>query len=256
LIIFNLIQPVLKEAKEKLQEIVAGNLMGDAVVKVTIGILSVKQAIGSPNRQDFPLLQGKEVMIEAQVLGSYGQAFTDTPKEFNGALNDILSLDLVTNDNRAIFIATLHAVAAHLNMVTGTRHCHDEEPEKCAAQIAQHIMADSGKIKVGLIGLQPVILENLVITFGADNVRCTDLNPNNMGAIKYGAEIWDGRTETEKLIKWCDLVLVTGSTIINNTFDEIREEATSQSKRLIIFGVTIAGISVLLGLERVCFQPH
>jgi uncharacterized protein (DUF4213/DUF364 family) len=250
------IKPVLKEAKEKLQAITAGNHLGGAAVRVTIGTLSVKQAIGSPIRQDFPLLQGKEVMIEAQVLGSYGQAFTDTPNDFNGSLNDVLGLTLNKNDNRAIFIATLNAVAAHLNMVTGTRHCHDEEPEKCASQIAQHIMADSGKVKVGLIGLQPAILENLVLTFGTDNVRCTDLNPKNVGTTKYGAEIWDGKTDTERLIKWCDLLLATSSTIINNTFDEIREKATSQGKRLIIFGVTGAGVSALVGLEILCFQPH
>jgi len=147
-------------------------------------------------------------------------------------------------------------VAAHLNLVTKTRHCRDEEPEKCASQIAQHIMADSGKVKVGLIGLQPAILENLVLTFGTDIVRCTDLNPKNVGSTKYGAEIWDGRTDTERLIKWCDVLLATSSTIVNNTFDEIREIAISQGKRLIIFGVTGAGISALLGLERVCFQPH
>ena len=250
------IKPVLKEVKENLQAITASNHLGDAAVRVTIGTLSVKQAIGSPSRQDFPLLQGKEVMIEAQVLGSFGQAFTDTPNDFNGSLNDVLGLSLNTNDNRAIFIATLNAVVAHLNLVTKTRHCHDEEPEKCASQIAQHIMADSGKVKVGLIGLQPAILENLVLTFGTDNVRCTDLNPKNIGSRKYGAEIWDGRTETEKIIKWCDLLLATSSTIVNNTFDEIREKAISQGKRLIIFGVTGAGVSAIVGLEILCFQPH
>jgi uncharacterized protein (DUF4213/DUF364 family) len=250
------IKPVLEEVKEKLQAIAARHRLGGAAVRVTIGTLSVKQAIGSPSRQDFPLLQGKEVMIEAQFLGSYGQTFTDRPNDFNGSLNEVLGLSLNTNDNRAIFIATLNAVATHLNMVTGTRHCRDEEPEECASQIAQHILANSGKVKVGLIGLQPAILENLALTLGTDNVRCTDLNPNNIGTIKYGAEIWDGRTDTEKLIKWCDLLLATGSTIVNNTFDEIRAKATSQGKRLIIFGVTGAGVAALSGLERVCFKAH
>jgi uncharacterized protein (DUF4213/DUF364 family) len=250
------LKPVLKEVKEEFQAIAASHHLGNAAVRVTIGTLSVKQAIGSPSRQDFPLLQGKEVMIEAQFLRSFGQAFTDRPGDFNGSLNDVLGLNLNTNDNRAIFIATLNAVAAHLNMVTRTRHCHDEEPEECARQIAQHILADSGKVKVGLIGLQPAILENLVLTFRTDNVRCTDLNPGNTGAPKYGVEIWDGRTETEKLINWSDLVLATSSTIVNDTFDEIREIAISQDKRLIIFGVTGAGVSALVGREILCFQSH
>lgn len=249
-------KPVIEEVKEKFQALVAEHQMGEEPVQVTIGTLPTKQAIGSPVRQDFPLLEGKEVMIEAQFKGSFGQAFTDKPHDFTGSLKDALALSLDINDNRAILIATLNAVMAHMGMVTGVRHCRDEEPEECAAQIAQHILINFGEIKVGLIGLQPAILENLVKVFGADNVCCTDLNPKNVGSQKFGAEIWDGRTETTRLISWCDLLLATSSTIVNNTFDGIREETVSQGKRLIIFGVTGAGVSVLLGLERVCFQAH
>jgi hypothetical protein len=250
------LKPVLDELKEKFQAIVVGRNLGEKMVQVTIGTLTVKQAIGSPRRQDFPLLEGKEVMIEAQFQGSFGQAFTDRPNDFTGSLNDVMGLNLNTNDNRAIFIATLNAVAAHLDIVTGTRHCHDEEPEECASQMAKQILADSGKIKVGLVGLQPAILENLVLTFGTDNVRCTDLNPKNVGSRKYGAEIWDGRTETERLISYCDLLLATSSTIVNNTFNAIRKEVIARGKRLIIFGVTGAGAASLLGLERVCLRAH
>ena len=249
-------KPIIIEAKEKLQSIAAQKHLGETAVKVTIGTLSVKQAIGSPKRQDFPLLQGKEVMIEAEFRGSYGQAFTDKPSDFSGSLNDVLELSLDKSDNRAIFIATLNAVTAYLGLVGETRHCRDEEPEECAAEIAQYILDNTGKIKVGLIGLQPAILENLVLAFGRDNVRCTDLNPDNVGSVKYGAQIWDGKTDTGKLIKWCELLLVTSSTIVNGTFDEIREQAAAQGKRMIIFGVTGAGVAALTGLERVCFRAH
>lgn len=250
------LKPVLEEVREKFQEITADHHLGDEVVQVTIGTLSVKQAIGTPSRQDFPLLEGKEVMIEAIFRGSFGQAFTDHPHDFTGSLNDVIGLSLNTNENRGIFIATLNAVMACLGMVSGVRHCHDEEPEECAKQIARHILDEFGRVKVGMVGLQPAILENLVLTFGAENVRCTDLNPKNTGSRKYGAEIWDGRTETNRLIEWCDIPLVTSSTIVNNTLDNIRKEVIPQGKRLIIFGVTGAGVSVLLGLERLCFQPH
>jgi uncharacterized protein (DUF4213/DUF364 family) len=248
--------PVLDEVKEKIQDIVARHHLGDSAVRVTIGTLSVKQAIGSPRRQDFALLQGKEVMIEAEFLGSYGQAFTVRPEDFNGSLHDILDLNLDADNHRAIFVATLNAVAAHLKMVARTRHCHDEEPEECASQMARHILADTGMVRVGLIGFQPAILENLVLTFGAENVRCTDLNPDNVGAVKYGIEIWDGKNDTVRLIEWSQLVLATSSTIVNNTFDDIRRQTISQGKRLIIFGVTGAGIAAMTGLEILCFQPH
>ncbi len=246
----------IEKVKMKFQKIMTEHRLGNEPVEVTIGTLTAEQAIGEPVRKDFPLLEGREVMIEAHFKGSFGQAFTDKPHEFRGLLNDVLSLKLDTNGERAIFDATLNAVMAHLGMVTGVRHCHDEEPEKCAAEIAQYILTGFGRVKVGLVGFQPAILENLVKAFGAENVRCADLNPKNIGSPRYGIEIWDGGTDTERLVGWCDILLVTSSTIVNDTYDSIKKEADAKDKRLIIFGVTGAGISALLGLERLCFQPH
>jgi len=250
------VKTTIDEAKEKFQKIIAEHRLGNEPVEVTIGTLTAKQAIGDPVRQDFPLLEGREVMIEAQFKGSFGQAFTDRPHEFKGSLNDVLSLKLDTNDARAIFDTTLNAVMAHLGMVTGVRHCRDEEPEKCAAEMAQYILKNYGKARVGMVGYQPAILENLVKVFGVENVRCTDLNPKNIDSQKCGAEVWDGRTDTERLVVWCDILLATSSTIVNDTFDGIKTGTAAQGKRLIIFGVTGAGVSALLGLERLCFQPH
>ena len=112
-----------------------------------------------------------------------------------------------------------------------------------------------GRIKIGLVGYQPAILEHLIQSFGVDNVRCNDLNPNNIDSLKYGIRIWDGKDHT-KLISWSELLLVTSSTIVNNTYDDIRQETLKQKKHLVIFGVTGAGASALLDLERVCFMAH
>jgi len=87
-------------------------------------------------------------------------------------------------------------------------------------------------------------------------VRCTDLNPDNIGSEKYGVEIWNGRKDTGRLIEKSDIVLATASTVNNNTFDEIYKKAQRLGKRLIVFGVTGAGAAALLGLERLCFLPH
>ena len=250
------LRPVIDEAGEKFRAIISERNLGNEVVQVKIGTLTVKQAIGSPIRQDYPLIEGREVMIEAEFQSSFGQAFTDRPSNFNGSINEVLDLDMSISDNRAVYIATLNAVMSHLGMVTGVRHCHDEEPEECAMQMARHIIGESGRLRVGMIGLQPAILENLVKTFGSENIRCTDLNSKNVGTRKYGAEIWDGRTDTGRIIDWSELLLVTSSTIVNNTYDDIREKASSRGRRLINFGVTGAGVSALLDLKRLCFQPH
>jgi uncharacterized protein (DUF4213/DUF364 family) len=245
---------VLAELTEKFRSIVADNNLGDEKVQVSIGTLTPQQAIGSPTRQDFPILIGREVMIEAQFRGSCGQAFTDGPREFSGSLRDVLGLSLESNEDRAVFIAALNAVMAYLGMAAKVRHCRNEEPEECAGEIAGYIKDEYGNVKVGLIGLQPAILERLAADLGTEKVRCTDLNSKNVGSGKSGVEIWDGGTDTGRLIDWADLLLVTSSTIVNDSFDDIREGAAARGRRLIIFGVTGAGAAALLGLERVCFK--
>jgi hypothetical protein len=243
----------LQRVREALSAIIAEHQLGRESVRVTVGPLSAAEAIGRPQRQDFPLLEGKEVMIEAEFRGSFGQAFTDRPQGFEGSVEDVQHLALDTSENRAVFISTLNAVASHLGIAEGTRHCRDEDPEKCGREIASRLFRDFGRIRVGVVGLQPAILAHLAERFGPGNVRCTDLNRANVGCRKYGVGIEDGRTDTAEVVDWCDLLLVTGSAIVNATFDDIHGAAAGSGKKpLIVFGVTGAGPAALLGLERVC----
>jgi uncharacterized protein (DUF4213/DUF364 family) len=246
-------EPVLQRAKEMFSEVVAEHQLGNDPVQVRIQPLSPQQAIGCPQRQDFALLEGREVMIEAEFKGSLGQAFTDQPQSFRGTLNDVQRLSLDSSANRAVFISTLNAVTSRLGTTRGTRHCRDDEPERCGSEIADSLFKEHGKVKVGLVGYQPAILAGLARTFGVGNVRCSDLNPKNIDSCKSGITVWDGRRETARLIDWCEVLLVTSSAIANDTFDAIYARAvTSQGKPLLLFGVTGAGIGALLGLNRIC----
>jgi len=248
--------PILLKAKDKFSAMVKEHKLEEEMVHVKIGTLSPQQAIGDPGRPDYALLGGKEVMIEAQFRDSFGQAFTNQPQSFDGHLGDVLELNMGSINNRAIFIATLNALITDLGMVTGVRHCRNEEPEKCAGEIANHILKEYGRVKVGMVGYQPAILDHLTRILGASNVKCSDLDNNNIGADKFGVQIADGKTQNPEIIKWCDISLVTSSTSVNNTFDELREMADSRGKKLIMFGVTGAGISALFGLERICPLAH
>jgi hypothetical protein len=48
--------------------------------------LSSREAIGELDRDDFPLLRGKEVLMQAVYRGSAGQAFTSVSGSFKGTL--------------------------------------------------------------------------------------------------------------------------------------------------------------------------
>ena len=149
---------------------------------------------------------------------------------------EALNLELVTHQSRAIFVATLNAALRHLGMVGATVHCKDDDPESCAEDIAAVLFQGYGKVPVGLIGLNPAIAEQLVDTFGPSHVHITDLNSEDIGRKRFGVEIWDGDDRTDDLVAISDVVLVTGTTIVNGTFDRIWKRIRSLRKDFLLYG--------------------
>ncbi len=244
--------PVIEAAKTELERIVNEQKWRDVEVSVSVKMLTPEEAIGNPIRRDFPIVEGKERVIEVEIKGCKAHAFTDSPEEFTGTIGDVLELPLSTNSERAIFIGTLNTVLKYRGQIEATLHCKDEEPEQCAQEIAAYIRSKHGMINIGLIGLNPAIAESLVKTFGVEHVNITDLNYDNIGKIKFGIKVRDGRTETEDMVKISDLILMTGTTLVNNTFDEIHKYINKYEKTYLIYGVTASGINELFDLQGIC----
>lgn len=230
----------------------AAGLLGTDV-SVLARPLTPEEAIGTPGRRDFPILTGKERVVEARVGTGRGHAFTDTPREFLGRLSEVVAITFGDSGDRAIYVATLNATLGHLGRVEGAVHCRDDDPERCGAEIAaalQERIGDGGV--VGLIGFNPAIADHLVRTFGPRRVRIADLNPDNVGQDKYGVVVVDGASQIEELINAADIVLLTGTTLVNGSFDFIWGKIMDGGKTGLVYGVTAAGICALLGFERIC----
>jgi len=223
------------------------NLMSLKVQIVSARPLTPQEVIGKPERNDFPLLKGKEVMIQANFKGSLGQAFTDMPGNYKGTLKDVLDLPQDNNFKRAVFIATLNAVLRYLKLVNKTVHCRDKEPGDCAAHLVDYIKERFDNPRLAFIGMQPAMVENLAHNF---EIRVTDLDLNNVGKQKCGVLIEDV-SYTKEIINWADLIIATGTTAVNNTLSSLLV-----NKPIIFYGVTIAGLAYLKGYEQYCFCGH
>jgi len=215
----------------------------DPVEVVSARPLTAEEAIGKPERQDFPIQKGKEFMMEARYRGSRGQAFTSMPGEFQGTVEEALGRDLETDFDRALVVATANAVVAHLGLAEKTAHCRDDGPRECASQIADYVSERFGSPRVGIIGLQPALIAALKDRFA---VRVTDLDADKVGRSDLGVLIEDVEN-TPDVIDWADVVLATGTVLANDTIDGLLS-----SKPTVFYGVTIAGAAALLGLERYC----
>ena len=242
----------LETAKAKFKDIATANGLLDTEVAVSVTPLTAEQAIGHPSRRDFPIVEGKERVVEATFRGAKAHAFTDSPRDFKGTLRDVLALDLSSNHNRAVFVAVLNAALRSLGRIEASLHCRDDDPEKCARELASQLRDKWGKVVVGLIGFNPAIAEALVESFGVEEVCITDLNRKNVQAVKFGVTIWDGRTHTEELVRQSDVVLVTGTTFVNGTFDEVWAWIRTCGREYVIYGVTGAGVCELMTWNRMC----
>ncbi len=207
--------------------------------------LKPEEAIGRPGVDDFPIIKGRERMMEAEVRGFRGQAFTDMFGDFDGAFSDVMNLTLSDNFERSVFISTVNAVSNIVFGPIGTVHCKDKEPFFCAQRLKGFVQ-NQGYKRVSLFGFQPRFTE---VLSGVVELRVVDLDEDNIGKEKFGVVI-EGPEATEDLLKWGEFIFVTGTCFTNNTFDPFLK--TLKEKRVVFYGVTCSGICKIFSLERFC----
>lgn len=238
--------------KERFRQVLTAHHIENEEVTILCRALTPEEAIGKTKRQDFPIITGKDIMIEADFRCSKGQAFTDAPATFSGTLSEILAGDLVNDAQaRGLFIATVNAVMGHLGLCCGTVHCRGDGPESCARNLLDFLRTHyAARSRIALIGYQPAMLEMLA---GSEFcVRVLDLNPANIGQTRYGIMVEHGIDAYEDVVSGgADLILCTGSTVCNGSIVNYLELDT----QVLFFGTTLAGAAVLMDLKRVCFAP-
>lgn len=229
--------------KKEFIKLINENGLQEEKVVVRATPLSPEQAIGNPEDRDYPLVAGVERLMQAEFKGSLGQAYTDMYGDFSGTLSQIVEMDLKNNFRRAVFISSLNAVMKHLGLIDKAVHCKDKQPRECSQELASFIEKNYGQPKVAMVGFQPRMVEALAQHF---ELKVTDMDQENIGQEKFGVKIEDP-SHAEEHLNWCDIALVTGSTITNNAIAQFQT-----SKPVIFYGVTISGVAKLLGLKHFC----
>jgi len=243
---------ILNELKDRWwKKLIEHNLEYETSI-IKVRGLKPEEAIGRPDRVGYPLLKGREVMIQSEVKGAYGQAFTDEPSDYVGSLLSLYLMPLNTSGDRAMLVATINATYRYFGLVTNTKHCKNESPELCGKKV---VMELSSKLplasKMVMIGFQPALAYHISRIF--KNFRVTDMDPDNIGRTKEGILI-EPHTVNREVIAWSDAVLVTGSTLVNNSIDDIIE--WGKEKQTFFYGVTISAIAYEFSLRRLCFEAE
>lgn len=242
-------EQIYKEIQEKFIDVLTKHQVDCTKEVVTARGLSPEEAIGITERKDYPILTGKEIMLQAEFMGAYGQAFTDAPAELQGKLEDILRLDILGDPHaRGLYFAALNAVLRYLGLLENTVHCRSCEPAECAPKYMEYLRKTYGSGNIALIGYQPSLFQALSKE-PSFSVRCLDLNPENIGQTRFGSVVAHGIEDYDELVlQWADLVLCTSSVFCNATMDLY----VDIGKDVLFFGITGAGAIYLLGLNRFC----
>ncbi len=236
-------EKILEQVREKAFQLCSNQHLLMEKILVRARALTPEEAIGNPEGDDFPIKKGKERLMQADFRGSLGQAFTDRFGDFEGSVDELFSMPLSNNYRRAIFVASLNAIMRNLGMIEGTVHCRDEGPGECAGLLVTHIRNHYGRSGVAQVGFQPRFAQMLAEAFP---LRVLDLDPDNIGAVKYGVKV-EGPENGREAIQWADLLLVTGTTLVNDTIGDFLKE-----KPVLFYGTTISGAAALMGWPRFC----
>jgi len=233
---------ILDQFIDEMEVFISRHCLEDEMVSVVARPLTPQEAIGRPIHDDYPLLKGKERMMQATFLNERGQAYSDHTGNFTGSLSQVINLPMDSNFHRALLVATANAVLRKTGIIDKSRHCKDHDPEHCASYLMDALKPFSAR-KVGMIGDQPRLLEELSRHV---EVRVCDRDFENIGKLKSGIRVEDAAAHVE-ITRWADLLLATGTTLVNDTIEHFIGEVP-----VVFYGITISGTATLLGLNHFC----
>ncbi len=233
---------ILERFMQEVKQLIPEHSLGNQMVSVSARALTPEEAIGNPFHDDYPLLKGKERMMQAVFQHTFGHAFSDHTGNFTGTLSEVLSLSMDSNFHRALLVATVNAVLRRMGVITKSCHCKDHDPVMCASYLTDTLLPFSPR-KIGMIGDQPRLLEAVARNF---EVRICDRDPEKIGTVQSGIMVEDAEVYRD-IKNWADLLLVTGTTLVNDTIDNFTGDVP-----IVYYGITISGAAQLLDFNHFC----
>lgn len=233
---------LLNKFIKEMRKLISKHALGNEMVSVFARPLTPEEAIGSPAHDDYPLLKGKERIMQAVFQNVKGHAYSDHTGNFSGSLSQVFNLPMDSNFHRALLIATANAALRKMGLIKKSCHCKDDDPVTCATYLKDTLLTFSPK-RIGMIGHQPRLLEEVFRNF---EFRICDRDPEKIDTIKSGVKVEDSGAYKE-IVKWADLILATGTTLVNDTIDNFTGYVP-----IIFYGITISGAAKLLNLNHFC----
>ena len=184
-----------------------------------------------------------EYRVTALFRNAKGEAYTETPADFEGTLKDALCLPVSEKGIDARIIASINAVMAHLGLCPGTFPDDPEVHCRYADALCSYVSEHYGKTKLILVGYDGYVVKKFMEE-GMD-FWTMDRDPDNITKDRFHHVIVNsGKYNREACFAWGDLFMITGSTLCNGTIIQYLDHG----KELLFYGITGGGVCRLLDL--------
>ena len=180
----------------------------------------------------------------ADFKGAKGEAYSETPAEFYGTLEELLAYPLAGRGIDARVLAGINAVMKYLGLLDNAVYSEDPEArKKYADQIFAEVTEKYGRDHIVLVGYDGYIVKRFMeepLDFWT-----MDRNPDNITKDRFFHVIVNsGKPNRDSCFAWAKILIVTGSTLCNGTILPYLECENDVK----FYGATFAGASQLLNL--------
>lgn len=193
------------------------------------------------SEKNYELAKGEETMVKA-FIGENNSGTIYSPIKVNKTLKviDAVNLTLDNTTNRTIFFSVLNAIFD----LAGLEPDYSRVDEVQATKEMIEFLKSFKKNKLLIVGYEENIIKSLKEVF---ELRVLDLDERYHRKLLNGKKIYHPELDDlEIFLNWCDFMFVSGSTIVNGTFNNYFRPG----KSTIFYGTSAIAAAHIMKLQH------
>lgn len=190
-----------------------------------------------------------EYAVTATLCGVKGEAYTETPEDFEGTLQQALDIGPGEKGISVVTIAALNAAVSYLKKTPGTFPEGEEAHTRYADALCKYVTEHYGTNNIVLVGYDGYLVKRFMDE-GLD-FWTMDRDPDHIAQDRFHhVVVNNAKRNRESSFVWGKYFIVTGSTLCNGTILHY----LNSGKELLFYGITCQGTATLLNLPW--FSPE
>ena len=217
----------------------------EALLQETVSVDAAKEPEQTLRPENDPpsTVARPEYCVTAELCGVKGEAYTEEPTDFRGALKEALEIPPTEKGISAITIAALNAAISYLGLAPGVFPEGEKARFAYADALCRYVTEQHGKNNIILVGYDGYLVKRFMDE-GLD-FWTMDRDPANITQdLFHHVVVNNAKRNRESSFIWGTYFVITGSSRCNGTIVHY----LISNKELLFYGISCAGAASLLNL--------